>query len=101
MLQVTFPSVEIVLVFPAVEAPVVLLDDFSLLIEKLGLFVLHFSLPLVHELATANVAPPYALDFEGSSLLIVELPLNLEHTPTFLDYYCSGIFLVSEFLSLV
>ena len=101
MLQIAFPSVEIMLVFPAVKAPVVLLHNFGLLIEKLGLLVFHFSLPLVHELATANVAPPYALDLKGSSLFIVELPLNLEHTPTFLNYYCSCVFFVTEFLSLV
>ena len=101
MLQIAFPGVEIVLILPGIEASVIFLDNFGLLIKELALLILHFVLPLIHKLATANIASPHSLDFERSSLLVVIFPLDLEHSPAFLNYYSSRILLVSEFLSLI
>ena len=101
MLKIAFPCVEIMLVFPRIEASVVFLNDFSLLIKEFTLFVLHFFLFLVHKLATANIASPYSLYFQGRPLLIVELPLDLEHPPIFLYYYCCCVFFVTEFFGLI
>ena len=89
------------LVFPRIETSVVFLDYFSLLIKEFTLLVLHFFLFLIHKLATANIASPHTLYFEGSSLLIVELPLDLEHPPVFLNNYCGSVFFIAEFFGFI
>ena len=101
MREITLPCVEIMLVFPRIETSVVFLNNFSLLVEKLALFVLHFFLFLIHKLATANIAPPHSLYFQGGPLLVIELPLDLKHPPVFLDNYSSCVFFVAEFFGLI
>ena len=101
VLKVGFPCVEVVLVFAGVETSVVFLNYFCLLGKEFTLLVLHFILFLIHKLATANITSPHSLYFESCSLLIVELPLDLEHPPVLLDYYCCGVFLVAEFFCLI
>lgn len=101
VLEIALPSIEIMLVFPRVISSVIFLNYFCLFIEKFTLFIFVFILLLMHELATANIASPDSLNFLGCTFLIIKLPLNLEHSPIFLDYYSSSVFLVSEFLSFV
>ena len=63
VMQIALPCIEIVLVLPAIISSIILLYYLSLLIKELGLFVFHFVLLLIHELATANISPPNALYF--------------------------------------
>ena len=101
VLKVALSRVEIVLVLAAVEASEVFLNDFGLLIEKLALlfFVLMPLLP--HKYATADVTSPDPLYLEGGFLLVVELPLYLEHAEELLDPNCCRIFLVFVLFCLI
>lgn len=101
MLEVALSGIEIMFVFPRVITPVIFLNYFCLFIEKFTLFIFVFTLLLMHELATANIASPDSLNFLGCAFLIIKLPLDFEHSPVFLNYYSSSVFLVSEFLSFV
>lgn len=101
MLQIAFPGIKVVLIFPTVESPIVFLYYFGLFIEEFALFVFHFILFLIHKLATANITSPDALDFLSSLLFILILPFDSEHPPVFLNYKSCTIFFVAIFLCLV
>lgn len=73
------------LVLSTVIAAVVFLYNFCLLVEEFTLFSLVLVFLLGIKLATADVAAPDSLDLQRCSFLIVELPLNFEHAPIFLD----------------
>ena len=101
VLQVTFSCIEIMFIFPTIEATIILLYYFSLFIEEFALFIFHFILLLIHKLATANITPPDALDFQSSFLFILKLPFHSEHSPVFLSDKSCSIFFVSKFLCLI
>ena len=101
MLKVTLPSIEVMLILSAVVTSVILLYYLRLFVEKFTLFILHFSLFLVHELATANIPSPDALCFLCGSLLIIEFPLYLEHSPVLLNYDGSCVFFVTVFFGFI
>ena len=101
MLEIAFPGVEIMLVFPGIKASIVFLNNLSLLNKELALFILHFFLFFIHKLATANISSVYSLHFESGPFLVIELPLHFEHPPVLLNNYSCGIFFVSEFFGFV
>lgn len=101
VLQVAFSGIEIMLVFPAIEATIIFLYYFSLFIEEFALFIFHFILLLIHKLATANITSPDALDFQCSFLFILKLPFHSEHSPILLDYKGCCIFFISKFFSFI
>ena len=99
--EVLLPCVEVMLVLSAEVASEEFLDYLGLFDEELALIPLHFRLLLVHEDASTDVAPPHALDLESSPLLVVELPLDLEHAPILLDDDCGRVLPISILLGLV
>ena len=99
--EIAFPCVEIMLIFPAIKSSVVLLYDLRLFVEKFALLVLLLLLLLKHKLTTANIPSPYLLNFLNRPPLVIEVPLDLKHSPTLLNDYSCGILFVSELFSLI
>ena len=89
------------LILSGVISAIVLLDNLCCFIEEFGLLILIFVDLSLHELATANEAPPDALDFSSGPLDPIILPLELKHLPRFLDNHSSIVFLVSILLGLI
>jgi len=101
MMKITLSCIEIVFIFPAVEASVIFLYDFSLFIEEFALFVLLFSLLLQHKLATANISSPNSLYFLGRPSFVIKVPFDFKHSPIFLNNNGCSIFFISEFFGLI
>ena len=101
VIEIRFSSVEIMLVFPRIIASIVFLYYLGLFSKEFTLFVLVFILFTFIELATANKASPYSLNSKWCIFLILELPLNLEHPPIFLNNECSTILFLSILLNFI
>ena len=98
VLKIALPRVEVVLVLTAVEAPIILLDDLGLLVEKLRLLVFVLQLLPLHELATAQIAAPDPLNLAHGTPDAVVLPLRLQHVPGLLnDHRCGGLLVAMLF----
>ena len=101
MMKIRFPCIKIMFIFSTVEAPIILLNYFCLLIEKFALFIFVFFLFFVHKLATAIKTSKNSLYFDCGSLLVIIFPFNFEHSPVFLDDYSRTVFSISIFFSLI
>ena len=101
VLEIALPSVEVVLVFPAVEATVILLNDLGLLVEELRLLVLVFQLLPLHELATAQVTAPDPLNLPDRPPNAVILPFRLQHVPGLLNHHRRSCLLVAMLFGLI
>ena len=88
-------------IFSTIVAAIIFLYYFSLFIEKFALFVFHFTLFLIHKLATANISTPDSLYFQSSSLLIIVIPFDSEHTPIFLHDNSSSVLFISIFFCFI
>ena len=101
MLEIALSCIEVVLVFTAVEASVILLNDLGLLVEKFGLLVFVFQLLPLHELATAQVTAPDPLNLIDRPPDGIILPFRLQHVPGLLNHYCRSCLLVAMLFGLI
>ena len=101
MIQIALPGVEIMLILSTIISSVVLLYYLGHFGKESTLFILIFILFSGHELTTAGIASPDALDSGNSLSLILKLPFLPEHSLPFLDSYCCVNFLVSILFSFI
>mmetsp|Transcript_4520 Transcript_4520/g.4235 ORF Transcript_4520/g.4235 Transcript_4520/m.4235 type:complete len:222 (-) Transcript_4520:101-766(-) len=100
MIQVILPRIEVMFILSTVEPSIVFLNNDGHAVEELHLVVGLFRLSFPEEELSASVASEDPLDIPASIQDLLVVPLNLKHSPVFLDVYRCQLLLLSVLLCL-